>query len=154
MILLANPERRGGEEEGVDLMPFAAQEVDHCESGALLLRILVEDAAAVLRSYIAAYSVSLCRIVNLEEYLAERFITHLRIVIFHEDSLYMMGLVVTHLGVGGGNAPPHRYNPPRSASHPESFPVHAERPRNILRRKSLLNSPSHTDRARSASIVR
>ena len=101
MVLFADPEGRGGQEEGIHLIAFATQEGDHAKGRALLLLILIEDATAVLRPYIIAHSVCLRRIMYLEENLAERLVTHLPIVIFDKDSLHMVGLVVTHIGVGG-----------------------------------------------------
>ena len=101
MIGLTCIESLFGEEQGVHHVTFVKEHLHDPFGGPLLGFIAIEDAAAILGTEIRTHTICLGRIVNLEKEFAKRFVGDLLWVEFHDDSLHMMSLVVTHIGIGG-----------------------------------------------------
>lgn len=99
VVLLADVEVGGGEDEGVDLVATVAEHLDDGFGITFLSLIAVEEATAVLRAEVGTDAIGLGGVVNLEEELAELRVGDLLRVELHDDRLNVVGEVVAHLSV-------------------------------------------------------
>ena len=101
VVLLADVEVGGGEDQGVDLIATVAEYLDDGFGITFLSLVTVEEATAVLRPEVGTDAIGLGGVVNLEEELAELRVGDLLRVVLHDDRLDVVSEVVAHLGIGG-----------------------------------------------------
>ena len=74
MVGFANIEWFLRQKQSVDLISLVTEYLYHAFSRCLLVFITIEDTTAVLRTDVSAYSIRLCRVVNLEEEFAKTLV--------------------------------------------------------------------------------